>query len=312
MRSLKNINKNHPEKKKSGPAVKKESHKSHVSLAEKKKTENKKVVGKVEPQPKKKSAPIIKGKPAKNPVLPAAVKKQPAKGKPAGKEAQQSKKKETPIIKTKPSKNPVLSAPVKEQPAKGKPAGKAAQQNKKKDVPIIKTKPSKNPVLPAAVKKQPVKGKPAGKVAQGEKKAAPVVKEKTFEAKVVSSEMDQLSEGKEVILAEEIQTQNEMVSPIDLGKRYKCYKCGIKFYDLGKPQPLCPSCGANQLDGVIKATRKRRGKQRSAFAAKTEPQNIAPDENEDLHEVVDALDNEFVLDMDDIVLEEHEDTEDKE
>ena len=124
--------------------------------------------------------------------------------------------------------------------------------------------------------------------------------------------MDQQSEEKDVIVVEKIQTQNVMVSSVDLGIRYKCYKCGIKFYDLGKPQPLCPSCGANQLDGLIKAARKRKGKHRSAFVAKTEPHNIAPGENEELHEVVDELDSEFVLDVDDIVLEEHEDSDDKE
>ena len=113
-------------------------------------------------------------------------------------------------------------------------------------------------------------------------------------------------------MTEKIQTQNVMGSSVHLGKRYKCYKCGIKFYDLGKPQPLCPSCGANQLDEVIKAARKRRGKHRSTFVAKTEPLNIAPGENEDLHEVVNELDAEYVLDVDDIVLEENEDAEDKE
>jgi rubrerythrin len=234
MQSRDKLNKNHPKKKKTGPAVKKESHKSDVSLADKKKTGNKKVIGKAEPQQKKKSARIIKTKPSKNPVLPAAAKRQPAKGKPAGKA---------------------------EKPR--------------------------------------------------EKKAAPTVKEKTFETKVISFETDQLSGEKDVIVTEEIQTQNEMVSSVVLGRRYKCYKCGIKFYDLGKPQPLCPSCGANQLDGVIKAARKRRGKQRSVFVAKTEPHNIAPDENEDLHEAADELSDELVLDMDDIVLEEHEDAEDK-
>lgn len=33
-----------------------------------------------------------------------------------------------------------------------------------------------------------------------------------------------------------------------LGNRYTCYECGKKFYDLNKPEPVCPSCGANQFD----------------------------------------------------------------
>ena len=32
----------------------------------------------------------------------------------------------------------------------------------------------------------------------------------------------------------------------DLGKKYECYNCRTKFYNLGKPEPICPKCGANQ------------------------------------------------------------------
>lgn len=31
-----------------------------------------------------------------------------------------------------------------------------------------------------------------------------------------------------------------------LGTRYTCYECGLKFYDLTRPEPLCPKCGADQ------------------------------------------------------------------
>lgn len=34
----------------------------------------------------------------------------------------------------------------------------------------------------------------------------------------------------------------------DLGKKYTCYSCHTKFYDLGKPVPICPKCGADQRD----------------------------------------------------------------
>ena len=34
----------------------------------------------------------------------------------------------------------------------------------------------------------------------------------------------------------------------DLGKKYTCYSCHTKFYDLGKPVPTCPKCGADQRD----------------------------------------------------------------
>ena len=27
-----------------------------------------------------------------------------------------------------------------------------------------------------------------------------------------------------------------------LGQRYTCFKCGTKFYDLNRPEPLSPEC----------------------------------------------------------------------
>ncbi len=34
----------------------------------------------------------------------------------------------------------------------------------------------------------------------------------------------------------------------DLGAKYTCFKCGTKFYDMKKPEPLCPKCGADQRE----------------------------------------------------------------
>ena len=31
-----------------------------------------------------------------------------------------------------------------------------------------------------------------------------------------------------------------------LGTRYTCYECEKKFYDLNRPEPICPGCAANQ------------------------------------------------------------------
>ena len=48
----------------------------------------------------------------------------------------------------------------------------------------------------------------------------------------------------------------------ELGKKYTCYSCHTKFYDLGKPVPLCPKCGSDQRDAdeapVYTAPRSRR------------------------------------------------------
>lgn len=40
----------------------------------------------------------------------------------------------------------------------------------------------------------------------------------------------------------------------DLGSRRVCWKCGAKFYDLNKPSPACPKCGADpREDPALKA-----------------------------------------------------------
>ncbi len=37
-----------------------------------------------------------------------------------------------------------------------------------------------------------------------------------------------------------------MLDKAKLGKRYTCYECGTKFYDLNRPAALCPECNADQ------------------------------------------------------------------
>jgi uncharacterized protein (TIGR02300 family) len=38
------------------------------------------------------------------------------------------------------------------------------------------------------------------------------------------------------------------MAELNLGTKHECYNCGTRFYDLGKPEALCPKCGANQKD----------------------------------------------------------------
>jgi predicted nucleic acid-binding Zn-ribbon protein len=33
-----------------------------------------------------------------------------------------------------------------------------------------------------------------------------------------------------------------------LGAKHLCFSCGLKFYDLNRPEPVCPRCGANQRE----------------------------------------------------------------
>lgn len=35
---------------------------------------------------------------------------------------------------------------------------------------------------------------------------------------------------------------------LDHGKKFICFKCGTKFYDLHRDLAICPSCGADQAE----------------------------------------------------------------
>lgn len=36
------------------------------------------------------------------------------------------------------------------------------------------------------------------------------------------------------------------------GRRYQCFKCGCKFYDLNKAKAVCPKCKADQANAPHK------------------------------------------------------------
>ena len=75
----------------------------------------------------------------------------------------------------------------------------------------------------------------------------------------------------------------------ELGKKYTCYSCHTKFYDLGKPTPLCPKCGADQRDAeeapVYTSPRSRRVveepvEEEETFTPAAEPAADADEEEE--------------------------------
>jgi uncharacterized protein (TIGR02300 family) len=56
----------------------------------------------------------------------------------------------------------------------------------------------------------------------------------------------------------------------DLGTKYVCFKCGTKFYDLKKPVPTCPKCGADQREAP--SPKSSSGRTRAA------PREVEPEE----------------------------------
>ena len=74
----------------------------------------------------------------------------------------------------------------------------------------------------------------------------------------------------------------------DLGSKHVCFKCGTKFYDMRKPEAVCPKCGADQKDSPANrpSPEPRRGR---LAAVPRPPEPVAPepepeeaDEAEDL------------------------------
>jgi len=37
-----------------------------------------------------------------------------------------------------------------------------------------------------------------------------------------------------------------MVDLARLGRKFMCFQCDTRFYDMNRPEPTCPKCGANQ------------------------------------------------------------------
>ena len=71
----------------------------------------------------------------------------------------------------------------------------------------------------------------------------------------------------------------------NLGRKYTCYSCHTKFYDLGKPVPLCPKCGADQREAeetpLIPTGRNRRIIEEPAEEPATESDEDSPASEED-------------------------------
>lgn len=99
----------------------------------------------------------------------------------------------------------------------------------------------------------------------------------------------------------------------ELGKKYTCYSCHTKFYDLGKAVPICPKCGADQRDAddaPAVTTSRSRGSSRSApvvveepveedFAAEAETETPAVESDDEEELVVEPEREEEPADDDD-------------
>jgi uncharacterized protein (TIGR02300 family) len=69
----------------------------------------------------------------------------------------------------------------------------------------------------------------------------------------------------------------------ELGTKHVCFKCGTKFYDLKKPEAVCPKCGADQRQSPANRPAPEPRKSRLAAVPKVvEP--VVPAETEEIAE----------------------------
>ncbi len=59
-----------------------------------------------------------------------------------------------------------------------------------------------------------------------------------------------------------------------LGTKWACYACGVKFYDLKKPEPICPKCEADQRESPVFEKKTTRSRAKTA-RKKTSPRKKA-------------------------------------
>jgi len=162
-------------------------------------------------------------------------------------------------------KTPAQKAAAKKRMAAAKKKAAVAKKKAavaKKKAAAVKKKAAAVKKKAAAVKKKAAAVKK--KAAAVKKKAAAVAKKKAAEAAKKKAEEERRIRAEEAELRKKQQAEAAELKRRDrarakapppsgplhpkLGYKYVCFDCSTKFYDLNKPEPVCPKCGADQRD----------------------------------------------------------------
>jgi hypothetical protein len=79
-----------------------------------------------------------------------------------------------------------------------------------------------------------------------------------------------------------------------LGEKHVCFSCAAKFYDLGRPDPICPKCGADQRDAP------RTPKTRAVPPSRTPDPPEPPEEKPKRKRLLDEDEEEIVIESDSV------------
>jgi hypothetical protein len=133
---------------------------------------------------------------------------------------------------SKPAKAAAKKAPAKaKKPVARAPKAAPAKKPKKLEKPL----PAKRAAAPAPKTKPAKAAAPRGGPAKAGKPAPKAAKEPKGSAVVAGGKK------KPAVMPTGIAKPG-------LGHKWSCFNCGAKFYDLGKPVPVCPKCEADQRD----------------------------------------------------------------
>jgi hypothetical protein len=88
----------------------------------------------------------------------------------------------------------------------------------------------------------------------------------------------------------------------EMGTKFTCFKCSTKFYDMKKPDPICPKCGADQRESP--ASRPPQESRRGRLSAV--PKVVEPLEPVEAPGLLDDEEDEEVLEGDTEVTAEEE------
>jgi hypothetical protein len=77
---------------------------------------------------------------------------------------------------------------------------------------------------------------------------------------------------------------------VQLGDKFECDDCGIKVYDLGRPQALCPRCGRD-----LKTAQPKRRIEEAAPRTKAAPEPVVEEALEETPEA-DEIDDDLAAD----------------
>jgi hypothetical protein len=158
----------------------------------------------------------------------------------------------------KPAKKTAKKSPAKKKAAATKKAApKKKAPTKKKAAPKKKAAAKKKaPAKKASAKA--AKAAPKKKAAAESTKAAAKPAKKAAAAKGAKTGKAKGDAGKQAAASAATPTPKRArpkkpITPTGprhpkLGFKWSCYSCGAKFYDLGKEEPICPKCEADQRD----------------------------------------------------------------